>query len=158
MKEIRHHRLALIFALLSCLIPPLDKAIVTAYPDQKFYFSLENLTRGTTLFIDDDTATRSGMYKGYTVHERMRAVVSLLGLTFCLLAFFIGRAGLNGAYGKKRDLCIIAATIGLCSSASYTGGAFALILFLVFMLRLQQKDEVPKSSGEQYTHSPSSIS
>jgi hypothetical protein len=137
MKAIRYHWLALIFALLSCLIYPLDKAIAKAYPDwaSELYYSNGRL-------FDENTAIQSGMYRGYTVRERVRAVVSLLGFAFCLLAFFIGRAGIRGPQGKKRDICLIAATIGICSSASYAGWAVSLILFLVFMLRFQQKGEI----------------
>lgn len=119
------------------------RAIAKAYPDQKFYLRIENLAHGKKLFISESEAIEAGVYRGYTVHERARAGVSLLGFAFCLLAFFIGRAGVGGPQGKKRDICLIAATIGICSSASYAGELVSLILFLIFMLRFQHRDEIP---------------
>lgn len=133
------HRLALLFAFLSCIIPPLDKAVAKAYPDQRFYLRTKNHARGNEWFIDEESAIRSGMYRGYTVHERARAIVSLLGFAFCLLAFFIGRAGIRGAYGKERDLCLVAVILAVCSCSRYAGDAGSLILFLIFLLRFQQK-------------------
>ena len=43
----------------------------------------------------------------------------------------------------RDDICLIAATMGICSSANYAGWVVSLILFLVYMLRFQQKDEIP---------------
>ena len=140
---IRHHRLALLFAFLSCVIPPLSEMVAKAFPDQRVYFRLEKLINEGELFITDYEATQSGMYKEYTVHERVRAWISVLGFAFCLAAFFIGKAAVGGPEGRKRDICLIAAAMGICSSASYGGGGLFLILFLVFMLRLLRKDEIP---------------
>lgn len=145
MKAIRHSRLALVFALLSCIIPPLDKAIAETYPGANPYFDFDigNLTREDDPAAGGIGADRPGKYKGYTIRERVRAGVSLLGFACCLLAFFIGRAGVAGPPGKKRDIYIIAGAIGMCSSASYAGVAIFLVLFLVFMLGLQKKDGIP---------------
>ncbi|MCC8110052.1 MAG: hypothetical protein LIQ30_13635 [Planctomycetes bacterium] len=141
MSRIKCHRLALVFALISFIVSPLDTALAKAYPDWGARLYYHN---GRSL--DETTAIQSGIYRGYTVRERTRAGVRLMGFAFCLLAFFFGRAGVKRPQGRERDISIIAAIMGLCSSAYYGGTLISLLLFLVFMLRLQQKEEI---SAEQ---------
>ncbi len=152
MKVVCHYRLALIFAFLACIIPPLDKVIAEAYPDPSPW-SMHNIIRNsinrTNPPTEDNSENQSKKYIGYTPWERTRAGVSLLGFAFCLMGFFTGRAGLRGEHGRKRDFCMIATMISVCSGVMYAGILLSLILFLVLMLRLQRKTEVPVEQFHQ---------
>ncbi len=139
-------RLALIFAIVSCIIPPLVKTLEAAYPEagSNLYFRMGNRAPGNSPFFDEETAERYGMYRGYTLRERTRAGIMILGAAFLFLAFFIGRAGMKGTRGKKRNTSLAAALIALCASSGYGAGiADALLLLLILWSRLREKDEIP---------------
>ncbi|MDR2946163.1 MAG: hypothetical protein LBV79_05400 [Candidatus Adiutrix sp.] len=130
--------LALVFALLSCVMPIFIDAFAKTYPRWGTDLFFKN-----GQFVDGATLRQTGQYRGYSVRERTVAGLNLLEFSFCMLGFFMGRAGIKGARDKRQNICIFAAALAMGAVAMHIGGGTFMLLSLFFLQKLMQKEEAP---------------